>query len=93
MAVMRKHKRNPYARVKNDPENRMSLALPKTYFGPAQRYALAPVHSMRSIEWWVWDRWEDDRGMPAVVRRARDLPQALANLPHVGLSPDVLAIL
>ena len=88
-----RRKRNPFANLKNDPEMRGSLALPKVVFG-GDRYELAPVHNrFRGIVWFVWDRFMDDRGAPALVRQEQELSKALAGLPTIGLPTDVLDLL
>lgn len=66
----------------NDPAKAGELAAPKTTFGDRSRYAIAPVHTrFDAVQWFVWDAEQpDDLQLPAVIRQAATMAEALRGL-------------
>ena len=71
-------------RYKNDPAKAGQLAARKRTFGDFSRYAVAPVHTrFDAVQWFVWDAmspWQDGTGLPAVIRQAVSLDEAMRGL-------------
>ena len=66
---------------RNDPAKAGRPAARKQFFGGCSRYAVAPVHTrFDAVEWFVWDAEQDDGGLPAVIRQAATLDEALRGL-------------
>jgi hypothetical protein len=70
------------SRITNDPARKGELAARKQLFGGNSRYAVAPVHTrFDAVQWFVWDAETlDDTGLPAVIRQADSLDEALTGL-------------
>lgn len=73
----------------NVPANNPSLmgrpAAPKQFFGPRNRYAVAPIHTLDvALEWFVWDAEHKHANLSraAVIRQADSLEEAMQGLPQ-----------
>lgn len=67
----------------NNPSLKGQPAARKQFFGPRDRYAVAPVHTrFDALEWFVWDAEHSlsDTSHAEVIRQAASLEEALKGL-------------
>lgn len=67
----------------NNPALKGQPAARKQFFGPRERYAIAPVHTrFDALEWFVWDAEHKLSNMSRaeVIRQAASLEEALMGL-------------
>ena len=79
--------RNPFAKLRNDPERHGEFAAPGHVFGPLNRYSIRPMFGRKGMEYRVYDveapggAYHEVFGLAAgVLRHCQTFDEAIAGL-------------